>query len=45
MKAWLLVKGNKFTHTYSDNVKSKLLKEKWVCVGDVNGWNMSWRYD
>jgi len=44
MIAKLLVKGNEFYHTYSNNVKDKLISKGWICIGSVKGWNMSWRY-
>ena len=44
-KAYLLIKENKFTHTYSEKLKNKMvIDEGWICVGNVYGWNMSWFY-
>lgn len=42
--AAILMKGNEFTHTYSNNVVKKLKKEGWKVVIRISGWNMSFSY-
>lgn len=41
--AYMLIKKNRLTYTYSENVKNKLIKDKWKLVGKVSGWNLSWK--
>jgi len=44
-KAYLLIKDKKFRHTYSDNIKEKLVKDGWIYVGSVMGFNLSFYHE
>ena len=38
---YILTKGKKSKHTYSNNLKEKLEKEGWKAIYRLDGWNLS----